>query len=308
VIPYVEVYDLQIGPMTFSVFGLLVAVAIFGGAELARWRARRLGLDVKAVTSLEWWVVVVGFLTAHVFDELCYHLDKFVERPWTILVPFLGISSFGGFLGCALGALGWKYVEWRRWFALGDLTVRRPALRAEPRPILATGDPTIAASFPAAWVFGRLACALVHDHPGARATASSPLAVAFGPGPKTAYGFFALHWGTSPRYDLGLLELMFTVLVAVVFALMWRRRWPAGTYTAASMIVYAPVRFLLDVLRADDAEGGDPRYGGLTPGQWSAIAMFAGGLALAWVVRTAGAAAVTPGTPASGTGSAPSRS
>jgi phosphatidylglycerol:prolipoprotein diacylglycerol transferase len=44
--------------------------------------------------------------------------------------------------------------------------------------------------------------------------------------------------------------------------------------------VYAPVRFFLDFLRAAPLEGGDVRYAGLTPAQWSSIAMVAFGLAV----------------------------
>jgi phosphatidylglycerol:prolipoprotein diacylglycerol transferase len=277
VIPYVEVYDLKIGPMTFSVFGLLLAIAVFGGAELARRRARKRGEDVAALTSLAWWVVVVGFITAHLFDEICYHPRQVVERPWSLLFVWEGISSFGGFLGCALGALAWKYYELKPVAHIGSLAIRLPVRRAVPHPILAIGE-NIAAVFPTAWIFGRLGCSIVHDHPGGRATSKSAFAVAFGPGTSTDYGFFAVHHGWSPRYDLGLLELMYTVLVVVLFALMSRRKLPAGTYSCASLLLYAPVRFGLDFLRAEDQDGGDPRYFWLTPGQWAAIAMFAGGL------------------------------
>jgi phosphatidylglycerol:prolipoprotein diacylglycerol transferase len=288
VIPYIEVYDLKVGPMTYSIFGLLVAIAIFGGAELARRHARKHGEDVAAVTSLAWWVVVVGFVTAHVFDEICYHPRNLIERPWSLLFVWQGISSFGGFLGCAFGALAWKYFELKPVARFGPITLGYPVRRAVPHPILAIGE-NIAAVFPTAWIFGRLACALVHDHPGARASSTSPFAVAFGPGTSTDYGLFAIHHGWAPRYDLGLLELAYTVVVAGLFALTSNRKLPAGTYSCASLLLYAPVRFALDFLRAEDEDGGDPRYFWLTPGQWAAIAMFAGGLWLLsyiWSKRT----------------------
>ena len=45
-------------------------------------------------------------------------------------------------------------------------------------------------------------------------------------------------------------------------------------------LVYAPVRFFLDFLRAAPLEGGDVRYAGLTPAQWSSVAMVGVGLAV----------------------------
>ena len=48
-------------------------------------------------------------------------------------------------------------------------------------------------------------------------------------------------------------------------------------------MLYAPVRFSLDFLRVVDV-----RYGGLTPGQWGAIAAFGLGLGiLVWAKKRA---------------------
>ena len=53
-----------------------------------------------------------------------------------------------------------------------------------------------------------------------------------------------------------------------------------GFYCVLLPLVYAPVRFFLDFLRATPLEGGDVRYAGLTPAQWSSIAMVCVGLAV----------------------------
>ncbi len=282
-IPYIEVYVLKIGSLTFSPFGLLVAIAVFGGIELARRRARKRGADVAELMTFVWWMLTFGFVTAHVFDEICYHPMEIVRRPWSLLLVWQGISSFGGFLGAALGATAWKYFELVP-AKIGPFEAYRVARRASPRPILPIGD-IIAAVFPVAWISGRLGCAIVHDHPGARASATSPFAVAFGPGPSTSYGFFELHHGWRPQYDLGLLELVFTIFVSALFVATWNKKLPVGSYAAASLLLYAPVRFALDFLRAEDAEGGDPRYLALTPGQWAAVAMLAGGVWLVAYIR-----------------------
>ena len=59
-----------------------------------------------------------------------------------------------------------------------------------------------------------------------------------------------------------------------------RSRRPVGFYCVLLPLAYAPVRFFLDFLRATPLEGGDVRYAGLTPAQWSSIAMVCVALAV----------------------------
>jgi phosphatidylglycerol:prolipoprotein diacylglycerol transferase len=151
----------------------------------------------------------------------------------------------------------------------------------QPFGILPHAD-VVLAVFPIFWVFGRAGCAVVHDHPGKRAPADSPLAVAYGPGPSTDLGFIELRHGVEPRYDLGLLELVFAVVLAIAFMATWRSAHKTGFYVVTTFLAYAPVRFMLDFLRAPPVEGGDIRYGLLTPAQWACVAMFGVGV---WLLR-----------------------
>lgn len=264
-IPYIQVHALHLGPITLQPFGVLVGGGIILGVLLAVWRAKKLGLDVEALQSFMWWMLVGGFLGGHVFDALLYHPGEVIKRPWALLMIWEGLSSFGGFAGALLGVLAWRRYELRK--------------RGVAPTLLPYCD-VVQSVFPIGWTFGRMGCAVVHDHPGARASASSLLAVAYGPGTGVGYGLFELQYGTAPRYDLGLLEMMFAVVLSIAFALTWSRRMAVGSYLVAAALSYAPVRFALDFLRAENADGGDPRYGGLTPAQWACIALFLFGLAL----------------------------
>jgi phosphatidylglycerol:prolipoprotein diacylglycerol transferase len=197
-----------------------------------------------------------------------------------LLYLWAGLSSFGGFIGALIGVVLWKFYEAKPWLSLGaGFTLVRPVRRAEPLPILPFSD-TILAVFPLAWTLGRLGCTVVHDHPGLQTSANMPLAVAYGPGPVQTYGFFELRFGNVPRFDLGLLEMLFALLIGCAFALTWKKRLPVGAYAAALPLIYAPVRFAMDYLRLQDAEGGDLRYASLTPAQWACLALFGLGLAL----------------------------
>ena len=76
-----------------------------------------------------------------------------------------------------------------------------------------------------------------------------------------------------------------------LFHRLGRTGRPAGFYVAALAIVYAPVRFLFDFLRKNDI-----RYGGLTPGQWGALALIVAGVVLLRRAQKKGEAGASPST------------
>jgi phosphatidylglycerol:prolipoprotein diacylglycerol transferase len=273
-IPYIHFADLHIGPLPIQPFGLLVALGVIIGVELAKRRARVLALPSVELSSFIGWMLVAGFIGGHVLDEIFYHPEQVAAAPWSLLYLWAGLSSFGGFTGALIGVLLWKFYEMRPMFHLGSLvSVVRPVRRATAMSILPYSD-VVLAVFPIAWIFGRMGCSVVHDHPGLRAPAWMLLSVAYGPGPVDSFGFFELRHGGVPRYDLGFLEMLFAACISVVFAATWKKRRPIGWYTAVLPLVYAPVRFGLDFLRLDDPQGGDLRYGPLTPAQWACIGLF----------------------------------
>jgi phosphatidylglycerol:prolipoprotein diacylglycerol transferase len=295
VIPYVKVPELTIGPVPVHAFGLLVATGVVIGAALATRRARARGFDLDLLNSFITWMLVGGFVGGHVLDEIFYHPEEIAQSPLSLLKLWAGLSSFGGFTGAFIGIILWKYFDYvpagpgrRSWFVRN-----RPA-----RPILPFAD-LILSVFPVAWIFGRSGCASVHDHPGELAVPDSVLAVEFpsvtpgytGPaGQLHAFGPIRfiegrLIHGHVPRYDLGLLELLFTIALAGLIALTWRKRLPTGTYAVVTSLAYAPVRFAMDFLRIRDGDGADPRYAQLTPAQWECVAVFLFGLYLLWLVR-----------------------
>ncbi len=280
-IPYVVVSPFRLGPLTLQPFGILVAIGVLIGIALATRRAKKVGLEDRDIQSFIAWILIGGFVGAHVLDSLFYHPRELLAHPWSLFTLWGGLSSFGGFIGASLGALGWKYYTTRDAFSISArYTIRLPVRRVTPARLTPYAD-VIMAVFPVAWIFGRAGCSVVHDHPGARAAGSAWLAVAYGPGPSTDYYLFQLRHGLEPRYDLGLLEMLFAMVLATVFALHWKSVSTKGWYIVAACVSYAPVRFMLDFLRLDDPDGGDLRYALLTPAQWACIALFAFGVGLA---------------------------
>lgn len=277
-LPYVRVDDLTALGIRLHPFGLLVVLAIAVGTALARMQARRRGYDLQKLESFIGWMLLVGFASAHALDELLYHPRQALARPWTLLFFWEGIGSFSGFLGALVGVVLWRHFETRPG-KLGPLKITTLVRRPTPLPILPFAD-LILSVFPIAWIFGRSGCSLAHDHPGVQARDGALLSVAFpspdpavvdGPGTHAALGPIKMIAGHFPRYDLGILELVVTVGIALVCVALWRRRRVTGTYAVVVCATYAPLRFALDFLRI---ERTDVRYAGLTPAQWLCIALF----------------------------------
>jgi phosphatidylglycerol:prolipoprotein diacylglycerol transferase len=226
-------------------FGLLVVCAILTGAWLMRRRAEQLGQDRRDAVDLATWLAVAGFIVAHLFDVVAYRFPEMVADPWLLVDPRrFTISSFGGFLGAVGGLFLWR---WRR-----------------GQPVWALTDAAAFGLVPA-WTFGRLGCFVAHDHPGSFSTF-----------------VLAVRYPGGSRHDLGLYEAIFAFLLGVAFLVASRRPRRVGAYLAVTCLAYAPVRFLLDFLRATDVKGADPRFLGLTPGQYASILVLVVGVLVAW--------------------------
>ncbi len=258
-IPYVRIADLILIPAGFvngwplraialRPFGFLVVAAIWFGIVLTLVQSRRIGLPTAAVWSYLVWVVAFGFVGGHFFDLLFYYPESISKEPGAWLRLEQGQSSFGGFLGAAFGSWAWA----KRY-------------QCSPWPFAES----VASAFPSAWFIGRLGCAVAHDHPG-----------------RLSLSWWAVAYPGSPRLDIGLLEAVLTLPVAVACLWLRNRRRPEGFFVGILSVYYAPVRFTLDFARAVDLAGADARYLFLTPAQWGCI-----GLLVVGVFALAGATA-----------------
>lgn len=218
-------------------FIVFVALGIILGDRITVREAKKRGLPERDVKYLNYWLVVGGFVVAHLVSVIFYFPDRIRENPWVLLYIWAGLSSLGGFLGSTL-------TFWWMTKRIG-------------MPRLPYAD-SVALGLAPAWVLGRLGCFTAHDHPGRHT------------------GFFlAVRYPEGPRHDLGLYEALLTILLTVVLYRYAKRPRPPGAIIALAATLYAPMRFGLDFLRATDVEHPDPRYAGLTPAQWACLACFA---------------------------------
>jgi phosphatidylglycerol:prolipoprotein diacylglycerol transferase len=252
--PYFPEPVLHLGPLYLTAFQICVALATLTGYLGVEWRAARLGWDRSLAMRIVLPAMLAGFIGSHAFDVALYQPQAVRENPLLLLEFWGSMSSFGGLLGGIAGAL---FIAWRR--------------RLSRAQLLELFD-ILAFVFPFAWIFGRLGCALAHDHLGIPSTS-----------------VWAVRFPAGPRFDLGLLEFLATIGIALLFALLDRRPHKTGLYLALFFTLYGPVRFALDALRV-----GDERYLGWTPGQYASVAACLSGI---WLLTKVSARAFSPARP-----------
>ena len=253
VIPWFTLGPIHLGPLPIQPFGLLVATGVFVGAAVARRAILRRGLDEEHYQQMITWMLLFAFGLAHIVAVTAYHPERLLREPWRLIKFWDGLSSVGGFFGAVIGC---------------QLYARRKGIR------FTDYADAIMEGFVYGWIFGRMGCTVVHDHPGI--PSDFFLAIAYPAG----------HFGPGDpggaRLDLGLLELIFTISLALLF--FWLKRKPRfpGFYMGLGTLLYAPVRFTLDFLRKPASEGGDDRYVGLTPAQWAVVVLIVLGVYVLW--------------------------
>ncbi|MBL8608627.1 MAG: prolipoprotein diacylglyceryl transferase [Myxococcales bacterium] len=277
--PFVSIDESKLGPI--HAYGLCLALALLSWDWLVMKRAAQFGLEKRDFRALTLWILVLGGLFGVGIDWLFYRPDVVAQAKPAFVLQ--GISITGGFVGAVTGGFVWRYLKITR----EGLRLRFER-RAEPVALMPYSE-VIVSTWPIAFTFGRLGCALVHDHPGVFATPGSlgaKLAVAWPlhAGDGVTYSFGPLHatYGSLLRYDLGLLECLYLAIITVAFAVTYKRRLRPWTYTAAGCLLYGGARFFLDFLRpGPSVSGGEPRHLGLTFAQWWSIAVVVAGLVFA---------------------------
>ena len=239
-LPYVEHPVLTLGSYELQAFRMLALTAVAVEYFIVVRRAPRHGFTAEQASSLVAWGVVLGMISAHVFDVLAYYPERLRDDPFELFRIWGSLSSWGGMLG---GLSGLAFVAYRRGLgAEGVLRFLDLAVYALPFTL----------------AVGRFGCALQHDHLGIAST-----------------HFLAVNFPTGPRFDLGLLEFLYLIPVSLLFLWLGRTPRAPGFFLGLFFALYGPARFAMDALRNEDA-----RYLGWTPAQYLCVAATLAGAAL----------------------------
>ena len=196
------------------------------------------------------WAVGGGLVISHMVMILLYQPQRLeTEGVLTLFKFWQGLSSYGGFFGAVVTlTIFYAVLRKRSWWLEADLIMQGLVV---------------------AWIFGRFGCTLAGDHPGPRTDVP-----------------WAFPYPDGPRHNMGLYELLFTLLLLLPANLMLhRRKPPVGGYVAMNCLVYGAGRFALDVARATDRADSDPRYFGLTLGHYGSLGVFVFGVIVAVLAR-----------------------
>jgi len=236
VIPWILPPTLNLGPFTIQAFGVITAIGILVGVQLAARAATRDGLEGRVVQDFAVVGVAAGVIGAHLVHLGFYHQEE-LREPLRILMFWEGLSSMGGLLGAIVAAAIW---------------FRRRRLAFQPY------SDAFAIGMAPGWGIARLGCFSVHDHPGIRSDF-----------------FLAVNFPGGARHDLGLYEALLLFAIAGLLYGLRHREALRGKLMAVLGLVYGTGRFLLDFLRARPGEVpyADGRQLGLTFAQWFSIAL-----------------------------------
>jgi phosphatidylglycerol---prolipoprotein diacylglyceryl transferase len=214
-IPYFEQPRLDFGPLHFSAFSVLWIGAILVARFIIMHRATRAGFDPVQISQLFVCLLVGGLAGAHLLQSVVSDPSGILAEPASIFTRYRGMASFGG-LGGGLAA----GILWARF------------RRITPGKALLLLD-VVAYSLPFGWLVGRLGCALAHDHRGL-----------------SSNSWIGVRFPEGPRYDLGVIEFLYLIVLSTVFYLIDRRPRRVGLYFGLFGVLYGGFRVWLDTLHA----------------------------------------------------------
>jgi phosphatidylglycerol---prolipoprotein diacylglyceryl transferase len=213
VIPYFPQPVWHLGPLQIHAFGFLVAVAVVVAVGIVLIRAQRQGIPAEQMLQFCFWVYTAGIAGAFLAKLLWDIFPAVLLNPSLIVHHTLGLRSVGGISGGLVSAFAWcRYHKFSALDAMRRLDIAAYAV-------------------PTGWMIGRLGCALAHDHRGLASTS-----------------WIAVQFPEGPRYDLGLIEFLFLIVMVIGFKLLDRKPRPVGFFFGLYGVVYGGFRVWLDTL------------------------------------------------------------
>lgn len=226
-IPWFQIEQIHIGPLTIQVWGLLVSIGFVAGSFAAFREAKRKEIKPEVIWDLLVLILLGSLIGARLFHIIEYFGD-YVKNPLNAFrIDEGGMAFFGGFFGAFLFSIIYVY--------------------GKKLSVLKIAD-TIAPALAAGYIFGRMGCVMIRDHIGKITD--------FVFGIQTPEGVI--------RHEPSSYEVIFNGIM--LFAGLWFLRKKIKTDGILSIIFlgwFLTVRFITDFFRSTDLPISDPRYLGL---------------------------------------------
>jgi len=258
-IPYTTFPEINVGPLTLRVFGLMVAAGVLVGARLGGSYGERFGVLREDSYRTGTLMVLAGIIGSRL-TWVATHTDQ-VKNPVDVIAIWQGGIQFSGGFIAAL-AVGYpmfrKWTKAQRWNVLNGY----------------------AWGLTAGIALGRVGCYSVGEHFGRQSDFFLATRYDGGKVREPTLGDVQLVKGmtfhNTSLYEMITLGALFVVMTGMI---LWARRKGTevkpGTLVALFMVYGGIERFLLDTLRVNDE-----RLLHMTGAQWMSLVMVPYGI---WV-------------------------
>lgn len=214
-IPYFPEPVLHIGAWKLSAFSITAVTAILASLWMILRRAYKKGVPVEDMFRLWFVMYVCAMIGARVYYVAANDFAALAHDP-TAIFRIHGLSSAGALNGGLWTGLLWCLYKRLSWFEI----LRRVDIATYAMPTV--------------FMIGRLGCTLAHDHQGI-----------------PSKNWFAVNFPTGPRFDLGLIEFLYLILVAALFRILDHRPRPVGFFLSLFGVLYGIFRLAISGLRPE---------------------------------------------------------
>ncbi len=241
-IPYFCFDKIQIGPITFYVWGIFLALAFIIGYFLVLRQVKKQKINPDIIYNSFSWIIlgaIIGARLGYIFQFPKYYFSQ----PLEILKIWEGGLTFhGGFLGVLITSIiyaKFAKISKRLFFQIADL---------------------IALVLPISIAIGRIGCSLINDHQGAETS---------------------LPWGIVwpdgiVRHPVAEYLIISALILFFVLRFLKPRLKEPGRLFFAFLLLYSISRFFLDFTRSTGILLSDPRYYWLSTAQWLSLTIILG--------------------------------
>ena len=238
----------QLGSLTITWYGVMVATAFLAGLWTASRRGLSSGIPAEKVLDLGPWLIIGTIIGARALYVFSYWHEQFAGQPLSeiFMVWRGGLVYYGGLIGASLAGIIYARVKGLPLWRLADVMA----------PSIALGC-----------VFGRVGCLLNGCCYGRQC--DLPWAIHFPAGHQT------YPHGVHPTQ---VYDSMLNLVLYLGLAWLYRRKKFDGEVFAAYLIGYALLRSLVEVFRGDYPQ----HYlgGWATPAQLVSIGILIAGVVL----------------------------
>jgi len=221
-------------------YGLLIATAFLVAMQLAGRSARRAGLDRERVMDLCFWILLAAMVGSRILFIMVNWQD-YAHDPASIFAFWKGgLVFYGGFIGAVLVSIWYMRKHRMPFFPYADAII----------PSVAIGH-----------AIGRLGCFAAGCCWGAACDARLPWAAKFPPESLAYQSQAASHLlapgalYTIPIHPTQLYESLGELGIFVALTLWRGRKRFHGEILALWLMLYAPLRALVETMRGDEERG-----------------------------------------------------